>query len=463
MTDSTSQTPPAQGAGGRRVLIVDDADELRELYRFALQNEGYEVRTAPVAESALDLASEWRPDLVLTDLFMPGMGGLELITRLRSDFTPPVPPIVVISGFPDVMAEALKRGALRFESKPVSPDELVHIVEDAFAVERVPRLRSPEIVRVRRDANRAIGEATLTKYLTEDPGVFARVDVQARALARFFGHSSVLVFVLRNGKLTLASSSDPSYPRDADATEILPIVQDVVETGGSLLLTNGATRLLSPGHGWLPGRFLVAVPWFLDRAAVGVLCLVDQEPHDFGSAALGILEYMTRRGAAVIRGGRPALDDSGLFDRAAFAAILQGSTLHAQSAGHAFGVALCEVDELPRDGALTKLLTNLPAPNLMVGVSDRHHLAAFAVGESIGRVQELLVLTRREIERHLIVTRTAEVTYDDPIPRLEPGGFIARARDVLARAEEERTAFLAVDAARRQDPVCNAVPGDGPD
>lgn len=235
MIEPNSPSDSRDGAHGRKILIVDDADELRKLYELALKNEGYEVKTAALAEGALEILHTWRPDLVLTDLFMPGMGGFELITRLRSDLAPPVPPIIVISGFPDAAAEALKRGALRFETKPVSLGELVHIVEDVFAAERTPRLRPPDLVRERRDATRAIGEATLTRYLTEDPDVFVRIGAVAKALARFFGHSSMLVFVLREGKLKLMASSNLTRPLEAEATEILPLVNDVVETAGSLV------------------------------------------------------------------------------------------------------------------------------------------------------------------------------------------------------------------------------------
>ena len=380
---------------------------------------------------------------------MPGMGGLGLITRLRSDFTPPVPPIVVISGFPDAKAEAIRRGASRFETKPVSLDELLRVVEDVFADEPAPRVRPPELVRERREATRAIGEATLTRYLSEDPGVFARIDALVKAMARFFGGCSVLVFMLRDGTLKLVASSNLAHPLHADATNILPLVNDVVETAGSLVVTNGASQWLAHRGEWLGVHFLVAVPLVLDRAAVGALCLVDEAPHDFGSAALRILEYLARRGAAGVRGGPRTIDDSGLLERAAFAAVFHGSVLSAQDAGHALGFTIFEVTEVPRDGSLTPLFVNLPAPNLMIGVLDRHHLAAFAVAESVEPVKERLTLIRREIESRLAVERTAELAYDDPIPQMEADAFIARARGLLTRAAAERKAFLAVDALRR--------------
>jgi len=98
------------GTNGRKILVVDDSDDLRELYQTLLRHEGYEVTTASSAEEALKIVRTWRPSLVITDIFMLGIRGLELITCLQSDFAPPIPPIIVFSGVSDAKDEALKRG-----------------------------------------------------------------------------------------------------------------------------------------------------------------------------------------------------------------------------------------------------------------------------------------------------------------------------------------------------------------
>lgn len=331
----------------RRVLVVDDSDDLRDAYQTVLEVHGYEVQSASRAEEALALMRSWRPDLVITDLFMPGIGGLELVTRVRSDLLPPVPPVVVVSGFPDARAEALRRGAARFETKPLGFDELVNAVEETLDRTRTPRVRTPESLKARRDLTRTIGEATLSRYLAEDPDFASRLAIQSRAAARFFACGSVLVFLLREGRLSLASSSTPKFATGIDASELSPFVTDIVETGSSVVLPTGASRWCSQANGADIIDFFVGIPYLLDRAAVGALCLIDNEPHSFGAGALGILEYMTGRGASVFRGGARIVDPSGLLEREAFAAVLGGGTSMAAEARYAIGLATFQVATLP--------------------------------------------------------------------------------------------------------------------
>ena len=449
MAEVDRQMGSQSGTAGRTILVVDDCDDLRELYETLLRYEGYEVKTASSAEEALRIVRAWRPSLIITDLFMPGIGGLELITCLRRDFAPPIPPIVVFSGVSEAKDEALKRGAARFETKPVGPEELRRIVEHAFVPERV-WVRPPNAVSERRVATRAIGEATLSKFIIETPGFFDKLGRDTRILARFFGQFSVLIFLLRKGTLRLAASSDPAFPLDADATEILPLVNDVVESEGKLVITGGISQSFLQEQALSDFRFLVAVPYSLDRAVVGALCLVDRMQHDFSTAAIGILEYMTSCGAAILRGYAKPFDDSGLLDPGAFGVVLQASIISALDAGHALGFTMLEVTEVPRDRSLTELMTNLPAPSMMIGMLDQQHVAAFAVAESIGLVKERLALTRCSLESRLTVSHTVELTYEDPVPRFELDVFVARSRELLARAYAETRSFLAIDARRRE-------------
>ncbi len=222
-----------------------------------------------------------------------------------------------------------------------------------------------------------------------------------------------------------------------------------MESEGKLVITGGVSQSFLKEQAFGDLRFLVAVPYSLDRAVVGALCLVDRIPHDFSSAAIGILEYLTSRGAAIVRGYAKAFDDSGLLDPGEFGVVLQASVISALDAGHALGFTMLEVTEVPRDCSLSELMMNLPAPSMMIGMLDQRHVAAFAVAESIVLVKERLALTRCLLESRLMVNYTVELTYEDPVPRFELDVFVARSRELLARAYAETRSFLAIDARRR--------------
>jgi two-component system response regulator AtoC len=118
-----------------RVLVVDDEPGLREFLADALRPAGHDVTTAPDAERALQLLDRRGFDLVITDLRMPGLGGLELLRRVRAE-QPEVEVVVLTAhGTVDSAVEAMKLGAIDYLQKPLSgPDELRLVV--ARAVER---------------------------------------------------------------------------------------------------------------------------------------------------------------------------------------------------------------------------------------------------------------------------------------------------------------------------------------
>jgi DNA-binding NtrC family response regulator len=114
------------------VLVVDDEQRQREIYRDILQDEGYEAVTASSGEAALHLVAQKRFDLVLTDLNLTGMNGIQLLTEiLRADATVAV---VLITGYPSIESaiDATKRGVYQYLEKPVDRARLLEVVNDAL-------------------------------------------------------------------------------------------------------------------------------------------------------------------------------------------------------------------------------------------------------------------------------------------------------------------------------------------
>jgi len=119
-------TLPAEGAAGR-VLIVEDNGLNRALFREFLRIEGYGVLEAGSAEDALVLAARERPDLVLTDLQLPGLSGLELARALKAaPELAPIPVLMVSAVSAPGSARAARRaGCAGFLLKPVAREALV--------------------------------------------------------------------------------------------------------------------------------------------------------------------------------------------------------------------------------------------------------------------------------------------------------------------------------------------------
>jgi CheY-like chemotaxis protein len=106
-----------------RILVVDDEPDERFLVGRTLKREGHEVTVAENGAAGLKAAQDWSPDLVVTDVMMPVMGGVEFIRRLRGDPATAAIPILAASGDPQ-----LAEGADAVLKKPYDDNRLVEIV-----------------------------------------------------------------------------------------------------------------------------------------------------------------------------------------------------------------------------------------------------------------------------------------------------------------------------------------------
>jgi two-component system KDP operon response regulator KdpE len=144
-----------------RILVVDDEPQLTRVLRTGLKSRGYDVRAAADGLAGFEAFNEWHPDLVITDLAMPNVDGLELCRRLRAISTVP---IIVLSakGEEKTKVEALDLGADDFVTKPFGIDELLARVRASLRRSKAP----------------ATNEATQT---TLDSGDF-HVDLETREI-----------------------------------------------------------------------------------------------------------------------------------------------------------------------------------------------------------------------------------------------------------------------------------------
>lgn len=107
-----------------RILIIEDDEGILRVIRRALTYEGYQVETALDGESGLSLAHEWRPDLIILDLMLPGMDGLEVTQRMRTEGNNPILMLTAKDTIND-RVQGLDAGADDYMTKPFELDELL--------------------------------------------------------------------------------------------------------------------------------------------------------------------------------------------------------------------------------------------------------------------------------------------------------------------------------------------------
>ena len=161
-----------------RILVVDDDESLRRVTEVQLEQEGYAVTTAADGEQALKALAESLQDLVITDLKMPGLTGVDLLRRIRELYPEVVVILVTAFGSVDSAVEAMKLGAYDYLTKPVNSDALRLLVSRAL-----------DHVRLREEVR------TLRRTLDEKYG-FENV----------IGHSAPLLYILETA--TRAAQTD---------------------------------------------------------------------------------------------------------------------------------------------------------------------------------------------------------------------------------------------------------------
>jgi two-component system KDP operon response regulator KdpE len=108
----------------RHILVVDDEPQITRVLRTSLSTQGYDIRVANDGETALEICKDWSPDLVITDLMMPQMDGVELCRRLRSKSQVPII-VLSVKGEERTKVHALDAGADDYVTKPFGVQELL--------------------------------------------------------------------------------------------------------------------------------------------------------------------------------------------------------------------------------------------------------------------------------------------------------------------------------------------------
>jgi two-component system, OmpR family, KDP operon response regulator KdpE len=216
-------------ADGRRILLVDDEPQITRVLRTTITSQGYDVRVANDGETALEMMKDWTPDLVVTDLAMPDVDGLELCRRIRKHSQLPIIVLSVL-GHERRKVEALDAGADDYVTKPFGMQELMARIR--ANLRRAPEADLPDQVIAEghfridlaahtvsvahRDVRLTPKEFELLVYLAQRAG---RVVTHRRLLGAVWGSDSVAqteylrVFVNRLRKKLEAAGGSERYIR----------------------------------------------------------------------------------------------------------------------------------------------------------------------------------------------------------------------------------------------------------
>jgi two-component system alkaline phosphatase synthesis response regulator PhoP len=172
-----------------RILVIDDEKDLIELVRYNLEKEGFVVRSAQDGEAGLAAAKKELPDLIIVDLMLPGIDGLDVCRSLRSDSRTARIPVIMLTA---KSAEAdrilgLELGADDYVTKPFSPRELIARIKAVLRRTSTPQAASEVI----RRGSLAIDMARRTVNCAGEPIVLTATEFR---LLQFFAAHSGHVF-----------------------------------------------------------------------------------------------------------------------------------------------------------------------------------------------------------------------------------------------------------------------------
>ena len=309
-----------------RVLVVDDSQDMLESLADCLSLEDFDVTSALDGKHGLERFRESKPDVILLDMMMPEMDGLEFLSSLSAEQSPP--PVVAYSGFAGFRDEALRRGAHAFLLKPMSMAALIAALRSAMDHRPFqPSTLADDaagLEKTRRDAQEKTRSAVgrIDEALTPDLRDALRRIVRWVPAYLGFGTATASVAILRGSELWIEAiyPSSAAFHEGAHCPRDLVFCDDVLTAGSTLVLSDSTFHPCNhfahhprSDPSW---RFYAGVPLTTPSGAVvGNLALVDSSPREFRTEDMRVLEAL---GLAVARGLESQalpLDANGAFGR----------------------------------------------------------------------------------------------------------------------------------------------------
>jgi CheY-like chemotaxis protein len=433
------------------ILVVDDSLDVLQLYE-RLLSPHYTIKIATNADDAFALVRDWHPDVLLTDISMPGRSGLDLITQIRSDLAPPLPRIGVISGFPDLEAEARSRGAALFLLKPFDLASLEDAIRELLRGPTVgSSVERKEAVHGRRAAALSDAEQFVARFIAENPGAADTATRATENVARYLGVSIVILLLARAGELEVFASSDPDrFPQGADVGGSLGYATSVIASGATLYVP---THGLLADLGELPDtdRRLVACAAVRspNGQPIAGLALLSDRDRPFDPRDLAIVEDVAHATEEVLLGrrGLRQVTSACRFHSDLWWRRLLDRELERVGDGFAVSVTLANVVSSPteRDEPGEAIFAQV-SDHMMVAVRHDRQLAVFKRAADATAARDAVRRCLVTIDETVRVSAAATLTLIDIQP--------PRRSEVVVEILE---GLMAADGAREAGTVVNAT------
>lgn len=322
-----------------RVLVVDDEKFIRDIIADFLGMEGYIVRTAEDGSSAVNELARARYDMVISDLKMPNMGGLDLLKEVARSHPETLTVIMTGFGTVETAIDAMKRGAYDYILKPFKVEEVVHIVQRGLEKRRL----AAENLRLREALSLYKVTEALAASLSLDEVVATLADsalteVRADVVSVFLDDGERGLFQrLARSSPTLAEDGDA----DDDLGELAPLaIRERLESGAPLVEHGARARALFAREPSRPVSSLCVVPLKMRDRFLGFVAVVSMTPsRRFDEGQRKLLSIIASRAAAAIENARLYEDLQATFQQTIQSLARTIDKMDRYTAGHSERVA----------------------------------------------------------------------------------------------------------------------------
>jgi len=323
---SNDPRPTPGVATQARILAVDDEPAVLEVFHEYLGLQGYAVSTAPSGEEAVRVLPELKPDVILTDINLPGLSGLEVMRFAKS--VDPEVGVIVVTGHASASnaIEALRQGAFNYITKPFDLDEIHEVVERAIANRRL-RVINRELVEDLRQKNEILQHhehelrervrlATWQMTALYDVGKDIMADLELVPRLRLIVAKAAQLSNATAAAIYLKSEDDEQFRAASSYGAELEIREDggptLLESQSPLLMPaldlqsvrsrveEGTARIVLPGIAGRTFDSLLAVSMVSGGECVGVLTVLDK-PEGFNGDDESFLSLYAAQAASAVR------------------------------------------------------------------------------------------------------------------------------------------------------------------